>query len=238
MYKNTIIHPEWLHPASIQEAVVSQNQMAEQVVIKDKLQKTPTLIAGMDTSNNLFDPTQRIFAATVILSYPELSIKETATTVEIQEFPYIPGFLGFREAPALISTFKKLSLYPDLIMVDGNGINHPRRLGIASQLGVLLNIPTIGVAKNILIGQPAGPLGEEVGSKVAVLHKEETVGMLLRTKKGARTRPIIVSAGHLVSLETAVTLVLNCIKGYKLPEPTRQAHIAANTCRTSISKGT
>jgi deoxyribonuclease V len=232
MDKNTIIHPEWLYPASFQEAIKSQKEMAEHIVLSDALQKPPALIAGMDVSNNRFDPTERIFAASVILSYPELAIRETATTVEIQEFPYIPGFLGFREAPALMNTFKKLSLLPDVIMVDGNGINHPRRLGIASQIGILLGIPTIGVAKKILVGKTADTLGEEVGSRVPILYKKEIVAMLVRTKKGTRARPIIVSVGHLITLETAVTLVINCIKGYKLPEPTRQAHIAANARRT------
>jgi len=229
--KTTIPHSKWLYPASIQEAMESQKEMAKQIILKDQLKKVPTLIAGMDVSNNLFDPTQRIFAATVVLSYPKLAILETVTTVEVQKFPYISGFLGFREAPALIHTFEKLSLYPDLIMIDGNGINHPRGLGLASHLGVLLGIPTIGVAKNILIGRPAATLSEEIGSKVPIIYKGKTIAMMLRTKK--RTRPIIISAGHFISLEMAVALVTNCIKGYKLPEPTRQAHLAANVCRTA-----
>ena len=229
--KTLTIRQEWLYPSSLQEAIFRQNEMAKKVILKDQLTKKPTLIAGMDVSNNLFDPTQKIYAATVMLSYPDLSLLETATTAEIQKFQYIPGFLGFREAPALIHAFEKLTLQPDIIMVDGNGINHPRGLGIASQLGVLLEIPTIGVAKNILIGRPAGKLDEAIGSTIPILYKGEIIAMMLRTKK--RARPIIVSAGHYISLETAVNLVINCVKGYKLPEPTRQAHLAANFCRLS-----
>lgn len=221
----------WLSPTSIAEATQVQQEMAREVIFEDQFSHPPALIGGMDVSNNLFDPTQMIYASAVLLSYPSLEIQETASVTEKQEFPYIPGLLGFREAPALTRAFQCLSKRPDLIFVDGHGISHPRSLGIASHLGVLLDIPTIGVAKSILIGQTSGSLGEEVGSQVPLMWKNREIARLLRTKK--RSNPLIISTGHKISLDSAVSLVQKCLRGYRLPEPTRQAHLAANAARIS-----
>ncbi len=172
-----------------------------------------------------------IYASCVVLNADDYEIIETTTWTEKQNFPYISGLLGFREAPACIRTFELLSIKPDLIMVDGQGIAHPRGLGIASHIGVLLDIPTIGVAKSILTGKPEGELGEEIGSTVPLIKNGKEIGRMLRTKKNCL--PLIVSPGHRISMDTAIALVLNGLKGYKLPEPTRRAHLAANFCRVS-----
>ncbi len=220
----------WLFPPSIQDAKQIQREMAEQVVLEDQFNPSLTLIAGLDVSNNLFDPLQKVYAAAVLLSYPILAAIETGSIVEKQEFPYITGLLGFREAPALVHAVQKLSRRPDLILVDGHGVSHPRGLGIASHLGVLLDLPTIGVAKSILVGKYDN-LGDEAGSEAPLLFRGKVCAMMLRSKQ--RCKPLIISAGHKISLETAVRVVKSCLKGYRLPEPTRQAHLAANACRVA-----
>lgn len=222
---------KWLTPPSITDGLVCQREMAELIDLTDSLESAPRFVAGMDVSCRLYDPKQMIFAAVVILSYPELSVVEVATHAQKQEFPYVPGLLGFREAPALVSAFQKLSIYPDVILVDGQGTAHPRKLGVASHLGVLLDIPTIGVAKSILVGSPKQPLGQEAGSQTSLIWKEQEIGMCVRTKRNCN--PLIISPGHKISLSTSFNLVMGCSKGYRLPEPTRHAHLAANECRVN-----
>jgi len=212
----------------VEKAKHLQQSLAEKVIIENVI-KSPTRIGGMDVSNNRFDPEQMIYAAAVVLAYPSLQIEETTSVSERQTFPYVPGLLGFREAPALIKAYHDLTVKPDLIMVDGHGISHPRGLGIASHIGVLLDIPTIGVAKSILVGRPAEPVGREVGSCAPLLWKGKTLGMVIRTKRGSN--PLIISVGHKFTLESAVELVMSCLRKYRLPEPTRQAHLAANRHR-------
>lgn len=225
---------EWLYPASIAQAKESQHEMAKNILLKDSIQLPFSFIAGMDVSNNRFDPGQMLFASSVLLSYPTLNVVQTGLYAEKQRFPYIPGLLGFREAPVLVQAFQQLTIRPDIIMVDGHGISHPRGLGIASQLGLLLDIPTIGVAKSILVGKPEQPLAEEAGSQTSLIWKGKTIGMLVRTKR--RCLPLIVSAGHKITLETAIEVVTRCLKGYRLPEPTRNAHLAANRHRRTSRK--
>jgi deoxyribonuclease V len=220
----------WLVFNNAKEACDTQKEMAASVLTKDDFQQPIKHIAGMDASNNRFDPQKMVYAAAITLAYPCLTPLTTVTEANRQTIPYIPGLLGFREAPILYEAYKQLPK-PDLIMVDGQGISHPRGLGIASHLGVLLDIPTIGVAKSILIGTPAGPLAEEAGSTVSLIWKEKEIGVLLRTKK--RCAPLIISVGHRISLPTAINLVMSCLKGYRLPEPTRLAHLAANARRKS-----
>ena len=175
-----------------------------------------------------------IYAAVVSL-HSQHEMSEKSSFAARQEFPYIPGFLAFREAPAIVEALARLKRAPDLLMVDGHGICHPRGLGIASHLGVLCDLPTIGVGKTILIGEPAGPLGEKAGDRVSLMWKGREVAMLLRTRP--RARPLIVSAGHRISLPTAIEWVLKCLQGKRLPEPTRQAHLAANELRKKSAKG-
>ncbi len=223
---------KWLFPSSFDEARQIQKEMAQEVVLTDCFNSSFSFIAGMDVSNNRFDPTKKVYASTVLLD-ATLCLQEHSGIVERQEFPYISGFLGFREAPALVQSFQKLTKRPDLILVDGQGISHPRGLGIASHIGVLLDIPTLGVAKSILVGKLEGVLGEEAGSRVPLMWKEKIIGMVLRTKK--KCNPLIISCGHKISLERCVDIVLRCTKGYCAPEPIRQAHLAANLLRKQAS---
>lgn len=222
-------HSKWLFPQNRAEALLSQKEMAQKVLIKDVMETSFVNIAGVDVSNTPFDPEQMIFGSIVVLTYPSLTIVETSTKADKQAFPYISGLLGFREAPTLVQAYNQLTIRPDVIMVDGHGISHPRGLGIASHLGVLLDVPTIGVAKSILVGKPAGALSEEPGSRVPLLLKGKEIGMMIRTKK--RCSPLIISAGHKITLEAATQLVIRCLKGCRLPEPTRAAHLAANSFR-------
>lgn len=223
------IPSKWLYLSSLEEAEHVQRELAERIILTDEFSFSH-LIGGMDVSNNLYDP--MIYASAVVLNKQNLQLEEEAATVQSQLFPYIPGFLGFRESPALVAAFKQLAKKPELILVDGHGISHPRRLGIASHLGVLLDIPTIGVAKSVLVGHPAGPLGNAKGDTVPLMWKGEQIGTFLRTK--VHCNPIIISTGHRISLQSAVEVVLQCLTRYRLPEPTRQAHLAANRYRRSL----
>ena len=219
---------EWLLPPSLQVAAKIQKTMAEQVIAEDQFSKL-NLIAGMDVSNNPYDPEQLIYASIVILDPRSLQIVEISNVIQKQRFPYVSGFLGFREAPALVEAYQQLKHQPDLIFVDGHGVSHPRGLGIASHIGVLLNCPTIGIAKNILVGKPAGELPASPGAQIPLQWHGKTIATLLRSK--LRSNPLIISSGHRVSLTTAVHFVQTYLKGYRLPEPTRQAHLAANQLR-------
>jgi deoxyribonuclease V len=139
-------------------------------------------------------------------------------------FPYVPGLLAFRELPALLEAIAMLKRAPDVIIVDGHGYAHPRRFGITCHLGVLLDVPTIGCAKSILVGD-ADPPENHIGASTPLIHKGDVVGSALRSK--LNTKPLFVSIGHRVSLQSACALVLNCCRGYRLPEPTRLAHQVA-----------
>lgn len=223
---------EWLYPGSLEVATKLQLQLAQQVITTDQLPDNIQYIAGMDVSSNWRDPKQIIYATCVVLDAKTLRVVTSASAHMQQKFPYIPGFLGFREAPALVEAFAQLSLKPDLILVDGHGISHPRKLGIASHIGVLLDIPTIGVAKSILIGKPAGTLDLAAEATMPLLWQEQTIAMLLRSKN--RCNPLIIATGHKIALPTAVKLVKSYLRGYRLPEPTRQAHLAANAYRRKL----
>jgi deoxyribonuclease V len=167
-------------------------------------------------------------AAVVILSFPDLQMIEHAIAKAPTTFPYIPGLLSFREIPALLMALEKITQVPDLILCDGQGIAHPRRLGIASHLGVLINIPTIGVGKSLLVGKYLPPQ-EERGSWSPLTHYKETIGAVLRTRKGFN--PLFISSGHRVSLETSIDFVLRCAPKYRLPETTRMAHHMASNMK-------
>ncbi|HUT68422.1 MAG TPA: deoxyribonuclease V, partial [Dehalococcoidales bacterium] len=160
----------------------------------------------------------------VVLSYPEFELVETRIVTDRIEFPYVPGLLSFREAPLILAACEELTVTPDLLMVDGQGIAHPRRMGLASHLGLFLDIPTIGCAKSRLCGSHEEP-GNEAGSYAELLDNGEVIGAAVRTRTGVK--PVYVSIGHKVDLSTAIRRVLECCRGYRLPEPTRLAHQAA-----------
>lgn len=227
-YNPAEIRNDWLFPPSIEEAKQIQRQIAERVFLTDDFSLT-RFIGGVDVSQSRNDPEERIYAAAVSLNKQSLCLEEEASVCQRQTFPYIPGFLGFRESPALVEAIQKLKKRPEVLLVDGHGISHPRRLGIASHLGVLLDLPTIGVAKSILVGHPAAELGEKKGDCTPLIWKGEKIGMLLRSK--VHCNPLIISTGHRISLESALEIVQDCLTRYRLPEPTRQAHLAANRYR-------
>jgi deoxyribonuclease V len=159
-------------------------------------------------------------AAVVVLSLPELEVVEEHVVTRPVTFPYIPGLLSFREAPIALAALRQVRAQPDLLLVDGHGIAHPRRFGIASHLGVLLDLPTIGCATSILVGKADEPASEP-GASTPLVDGGDVIGTALRTR--VRSRPIYVSPGHRVSVEAAATLVMSCTRGYRLPEPTRLA---------------
>jgi deoxyribonuclease V len=232
MHSHSEFPAAWLHPSSLGEAAGVQHELAARVVAEDDSRgSTVERIAGVDISHQPRDPNGMIHAAVVTLSLPALAVSARADATVRSTFPYVPGFLGFREVPALVEAFRTLpaAALPDLIVVDGHGLSHPRGLGIASHLGVLLDRPTIGVAKSVLVGKPVGPPGPEPGDRAPLVWRGRTVGLVLRTKR--RTNPVYVSVGHRVSLESAAEWVMRTVRGYRLPEPTRQAHLAANDIR-------
>ncbi len=222
------IPPDWLDPPDLATARAAQVALAERVVQRDALPPV-RLLGGVDISNNRFDPEGRIYAAVVVLEWPGLRVVAQAGAEARATMPYIPGFLGFREVPALLAAWAKLEVKPDLVLVDGHGIAHPRGFGIAAHLGVLLDIPSIGVAKSPLVGRPEAELGEAPGAMQPLVWKGQRLGTVLRSKR--RSNPLWISVGNRVSLETAVDWVRRCDTGYRLPEPTRQAHLAANAVR-------
>jgi len=213
-----------VHPWKVNtsEARAIQLRLARLVSRKNEVPR-PRLVAGVDISAPRFQG--KVRGTVVVLSYPELEVVEIGAVEQTVDFPYIPGLLSFRESPVILAAYEKLRSKPDLILVDGQGIAHPRRFGIASHLGVLLDVPTIGCAKSLLCGTH-DVLGPEAGSTAGIEHQGEIIGMALRTK--TNVRPVFVSIGHKVDLAAAVSWVSRCCRGYRLPEPTRLAHLAAS----------
>lgn len=209
------------------EAIEVQQRLRNLVRLQP-LTRPVNTIAGADISYNKYSET--VYAGIVVLSLPDLRIIESAGVRSIAKFPYIPGLLSFREAPSLLEAWDKLKTKPDVLMLDGQGIAHPRRFGIACHIGVLLDWPTIGCAKSILVGK-YGELGLEAGSRSPLIDKGEQVGVALRTKN--KVAPVYVSPGHLIDLDSAVDLVLRSITKYRLPETTRQAHLLVNRLRVA-----
>ena len=207
---------------SVAQAQAIQRELAPQVSCQNELADVPRLVAGVDISAR--DPRGMAKGAVVVLSYPELTLVETSVVECKVDFPYVPGLLSFREAPAAVAAFESLTLNPDLILVDAQGIAHPRRFGFASHLGLLLDTPTIGCAKSILCGRHE-PLEIEAGSYAELVDKGEVIGAALRTKES--TTPVYISIGHKVDLTNAIKYVMSCCCGYRIPEPTRLAHLAA-----------
>lgn len=202
-----------------EEAIALQRELAKRIIREDQLE-TVRHVAGVDMAINENNGMAR--AAVVLLTYPEMEIIERHIYEEPVGMPYIPGLLSFREAPAVLGAFDQLKQRPQLVMVDGIGIAHPRRIGIASHLGLWLDLPTIGCGKSLLTGTyDKTALNEEAGAWVPITQRHEIIGAAVRTR--TRVNPMIISLGHRISLETSIKYVLACCKGYRLPEPTRQA---------------
>jgi deoxyribonuclease V len=199
-----------------------QEELRHQVITYDALDVITT-VAGADVG---FEQGGRITrAAAVALAFPSLALLDRAVAREPTQFPYVPGYLSFREVPAVIAALGRLSHRPDVVLCDGQGLAHPRRFGLACHLGVLTGLATIGVAKSRLIGTH-DPVPPEKGAWVPLRDGEEIIGAVLRTR--TRVAPLYVSIGHRVSLETAIAIVLRCCPRYRLPETTRLAHRLAS----------
>ncbi len=218
---------EQLHEWSLtpREAVELQKRLRERVQIRP-LKKRIETVAGADISFNKYDPV--LYAGIVVLRLPGLEVVEEVGVVGEAKFPYVPGLLSFRETPSVLEAWARLKTEPDAVMFDGQGLAHPRRVGIASHAGLLMNRPTFGCAKSVLVGKYEEPAAER-GAWTALVDKGETVGAALRTKN--RVQPIYVSPGHLIDLDAAVRLTLECDGGYRQPEPTRRAHLLVNALR-------
>ena len=207
------------------EAVELQKTLQESVRLIP-LEREVRTIAGTDISFNKFSTT--VYAGIVVLRLPSLEVIEEVGVVSKTGFPYVPGLLSFRETPSVLEAWEKLKTEPDAVMFDGQGIAHPRRVGIASHVGLLIERPTLGCAKSVLVGRYEEPPPER-GAWTPMIDKGEVVGAAVRTK--ANVQPIFVSPGHLIDLENAIKLTLACDGGYRQPEPTRRAHLLVNALR-------
>ena len=209
------------------EAVELQKSLRERVRL-EPLTKSIRTIAGADISFNKFSPV--VYAGLVVMRLPSLEVIEEVGVVSETRFPYVPGLLSFRESPSVLEAWSKLKTEPDAVMFDGQGIAHPRRVGIASHVGLIINRPTLGCAKSVLVGKYEEP-GPERGSWTELVDPKnnETVGAAVRTK--TKVQPIFVSPGHLIDFEGARQLTLLADGGYRQPEPTRRAHLLVNALR-------
>lgn len=204
---------------SPKEAIAVQKSLLARLVTHNELTELQT-VAGVDMST----AGERAHAAIVVLRFPDLQPLETAQADLPLTFPYIPGLLAFREGPAVLAAAERLEIEPDLFIFDGQGLAHPRRMGIASHMGVILDKPSIGCAKSLLCGQH-GQVGPNVGDYSEIYHQGEIIGAALRTREGVK--PVYISIGHKIDLITAIDCILRCSGGYRLPEPTRWAHKVA-----------
>jgi deoxyribonuclease V len=202
-------------PASIADAIAIQKDLCTQVVTRDDF-GTIKAVAGVDLSHK--EEISR--CAIVALDAKTMEVVETAQAEMPVRFPYVTGLLSFREIPVILETLAKLKYTPDMLMMDGAGYAHPRRIGVASHLGVLTGLPVIGVAKSRLCGTHAEP-GLRKGAMVRLMDKGECIGTVLRSRDGCR--PLYVSPGHRIGFDSSVKWVMKCLKGYRLPEPTRLA---------------
>jgi deoxyribonuclease V len=215
------------------EAIELQKKLRGEVVLTP-FTKEITYIGGCDISMNLYSTT--VFAGFVVLSYPDLELVDHAVIEDTVVFPYIPGLLSFREIPPLLTAWSKLRIKPDILCVDGTGVAHPRRMGIATHLGLALDIPTIGIAKSLLTGMYTEP-GIEKGSSswlVDRYNQTEKLGVVLRTKD--KVKSVFISPGYKVTIEDAERIVRTTIRNYRIPEPTRLAHETVNEYRRASMK--
>ena len=223
----------YLHPwdVSYKEAVRIQKSLRDKVNLK-KIDKKIEYIAGLDVS--YAKGSNIMWAGVVVLDFPSLNKAEERWSQRKVSFPYIPGLLSFREIPVLIDALRKLEIEPDLIFCDGQGIAHPRGLGLASHLGILLKKSTIGCAKSHLVGF-YNEVGEGKGSYAYLIYQNRTIGAVVRTR--SKVKPIYVSPGYGVMLDDCIKFVLETCSKYRIPEPTRQAHLLVNTARTGKLSG-
>jgi deoxyribonuclease V len=219
----------FIWPKNISEAKTLQEDLKNKVNIIP-LKKPPEIIAGIDAA--FLD--DKVVSVACLYTYPGIKPVEDAYAVTEVTFPYIPGFLSFREGPAIIEVLYKLRIKPHIILFDGQGIAHPKRMGIASHIGVILNIPTIGCAKSRLVGEYKEP-GTNKGKMSFLRYQGKIVGTVLRTKN--KVRPVFVSPGHSIDLKSSIEIVLNCVSEYRIPEPLRKADsLSKKIKRAQLSK--
>lgn len=211
---------------TIAEAMAIQKNLRNKLSIV-ALEKPVRTIAGADISLSLYSDT--VYAGIVILSYPELQVVAYSLVKGNTTFPYVPGYLAFREIPSILKAFEQIPVKPDVIMFDGNGILHKRRMGIASHFGVLTDTVTMGCAKKKLAGLYTEP-GETKGQYTSVTDSGETIGFAVRSKNNVK--PVFISPGHQMSLQDSLDIAFQCIGKHRLPEPTRKAHEYVNLFRT------
>jgi len=222
-----------LHPWDVtyKEAVKIQKELKDKVVLKN-IDKRIRYVAGLDVS--YARGSDIMWAGVVILDFPSLNKAEEVWSQKKVSFPYIPGLLSFREIPALLEALRKIEIEPDLIFCDGQGIAHPRGLGLASHLGIILNKPTIGCAKSRLVGT-YNQVGERKGNYAYLTYKNRVIGAVVRTR--SKVKPIFVSPGYGIMLNDCVKFVLETCSTYRIPEPTRQAHLLVNSVRSGKLSG-
>ncbi|MEB3284957.1 MAG: deoxyribonuclease V [Candidatus Sericytochromatia bacterium] len=198
-------------------------------VLEESSDEPIATVAGIEIAHSRFQDT--LVAAVSLLRFPDMNVIEEATVEYRSTFPYIPGLLSFREVPAVVAALERLSELPDLLLVDGPGIAHPHKLGVASHLGVLLDRPTIGCSRSVLVGSYVEP-EVTAGSQSALVWQGEIIGTVYRSKN--RVAPLFISVGHRTTRIRAQELVAACCQGYRLPEPTRHAHVALNHARSDL----
>jgi deoxyribonuclease V len=219
-----------LHPwrVSYEEAVAIQQSLRRRLRIAP-LPRRIRLVAGTDVAYSR--PTHRMYAAVVVVALDTLEVVETVEAVSTARFPYIPGLFTFRELPPLLGAFRKLRSEPDAILFDGQGLAHPRRFGLACHAGLLLDKPSVGCAKSLLVGEHA-PVGSTRSAFARLTHGGEVIGAALRTR--AAVKPVYVSPGHRADLSTSIRLVLAATGRYRIPEPIRLAHQATTALRLRL----
>jgi deoxyribonuclease V len=224
---------ERLHPLNLspREARRLQGELAPRVVEEPSLDLSGVrYVAGTDVSTQ----DDRGYATVVVLSFPELEVVEVRGHEALLGFPYVPGLLAFREIPSVVGALEQVETEVDALILDAHGLAHPRGMGLASHLGLFLDVPTVGCAKSRLVGEHEEP-GSEKGSSVDLFYRKEVVGRVVRTR--ARVSSVYVSVGNRIDLDSAVDLVLACCTRYRLPETTREAHNAANRLRRGEGLG-
>ena len=222
-----------LHPWNVtpKEALEIQRRLQPRVTLRNRPQRV-RYVTGTDVSSSLTDDT--VWAGAVVVKYPSLEPVEERWARGKTSFPYIPGLLGFREIPILVSALTELEITPDLLLCDGQGIAHPRGMGLATHLGLLVNCPTIGCAKSRLVGTYSG-LGQNKGACAELLYAGKVVGVAARTRQG--TNPIFISPGNQITLKKSLGIVLGCCRKYRVPEPIRMAHLLVNRLRARNHTG-
>ncbi len=212
------------------EAIQLQKELKKKISLKKSFNQVKK-VAGADVSYYQ----NKMIAGVIIFKFSNLELIEKQSFISSINFPYIPGLLTFREGPSLLEAFKKIKVEPDIILFDGQGIAHPRRMGIATHLGLFLDKPTIGCAKSKLSGN-YNAVGEEKGCYSLLREGEEIIGAVVRTRK--KVKPIFVSPGHKMDLPNSIEIILKCTDKYKLPVPIREAHIFVNQIRNNLASTT